>query len=65
MIFNNFEVLYQPRPGANGEFKIGRKETIDQLLYVLLCTQKPISLNNIKTKFGVSEDLAASLEPLI
>ena len=63
--FNNFEMLYQPRPGAEGEFRIGRKETVDQLLYVLLCSLKPISTNNLKQKFSVNEDLALSLDPLI
>lgn len=36
MNYGTIDVLYSPRPGVTGEFKIGGKHTVDQLLYMLL-----------------------------
>lgn len=65
MNYSNIEVLYSPRIGATGEFKLCGKQTIDQLLYLLLCSIKPISTNNLQQRFGITDEIQSYLEPLI
>jgi hypothetical protein len=38
---------------------------VNQLLYLLLCTLRPISTNNLQLKFDISDEAVAYLDPLI
>ncbi|CDW85886.1 UNKNOWN [Stylonychia lemnae] len=63
--YQSIDNLYQARPGVTGEFKIGNKNTIEQLSYLLLLVYKPISTNNLQPKFNITEEIASYLDPII
>eukprot|EP00347_Sterkiella_histriomuscorum_P023264 403335317 len=63
--YQNIDCLYQARPGASQEFKIGSKSTIDQLVYLLMMVYKPISTNNLQKTFEITDEMTLYLDQLI